>query len=307
MVDLRIELPESFFEEEVRNDFTVTRRTKEAWAVMLDLIAEFQRVCEKHHLTYFADGGTLLGAARHRGFIPWDDDVDLLMPRKDYEVLCKKAKDVFRHPYFWQTDFTDPGSMNTHAKLRNSNTTGILKAQSMDNYQFNQGIFIDIFPADNIPNDATERSAFLKRLTWLRKHGEAYAHITSHIGRSDRDFTLVKLRKYAPKGLLRFADEHNPYFLIAEKEMQRYNNTATKYYANLTNKPDRTGGFLDKSYYEKTVDLPFECLTLPAPYRYKEALTEKYGNWETPVHSGSDHGGVYFDASRSYKEYLETT
>lgn len=278
---------------------------KEAWAVMLDLIAEFQRVCVKHHLTYYADGGTLLGAARHKGFIPWDDDVDLLMPRRDYEVIAKRVKNEFRSPYFWQTDFTDPGSMNGHACLRNSDTTGILKSEAMENYHYNQGIFIDIFPADNVPDDPEERRVFLKKLTVARRRALAYSHVTARIGRGNQDRTLVKMRRFVPQRVLQMLDDHNPYFWYGDKKMQEYNDQKTRCFANLTNKPDRTGGFLDKSYYEKTVDLPFENLILPAPYRYREALTEKYGKWESPVHSRSDHGSVYFDASRSYREYLD--
>ena len=112
------------------------------------------------------------------------------------------------------------------------------------------------------------------------------------------------MRRFVPDGLLNVLDEHNPYFRYGDRKMQAYNDRQTKYFANLTNKPDRTGGFLNRSYYEQTVDLPFENLVLPAPWRYQEALKEKYGNWETPVHSRSDHGSVYFDASKSYREYL---
>ena len=77
-------IPEIFFEEEVRCDFLVTQDRKKLWAVLLDMLLKIDDVCKKYHLTYFLEAGTLLGAIRHKGMIPWDDDIDIFMPRKDY-------------------------------------------------------------------------------------------------------------------------------------------------------------------------------------------------------------------------------
>ena len=78
--------------------------------VELDLLAEFDRVCRKHGLTYFVDSGTLLGAVRHKGFIPWDDDIDLIMQREDYERLVQIAAQEFQHPYFFSDSLFRPGA-----------------------------------------------------------------------------------------------------------------------------------------------------------------------------------------------------
>ena len=125
MVTLSIQLPEDFLNEEVRSGFTVTRKMKEVWAVELDLLAQFDRVCRKHAIHYVASGGTLLGAIRHHGFIPWDDDIDLMVSRSDYDKLCAVAAQEFGQPYFFQTEYADPGFMRGFARLRNSATAGI--------------------------------------------------------------------------------------------------------------------------------------------------------------------------------------
>ena len=175
MVDLNIELPKGFLEEEVRCGYTVTRKMKEVWAVELDLLKEFKRVCNKYDLKYCADGGTLLGAIRHQGFIPWDDDLDIAMLRKDFEKLNEVAPAEFKKPYFWQTEETDKGSARGHAQLRNSDTTGIIKNEyeHQRNNNFNQGIFIDIFPFDTVI-DSEEKLAEqdLKRMKLLTKYRE---------------------------------------------------------------------------------------------------------------------------------------
>ena len=88
-------LPEDFLNEETRDGFLVTQSTKAIWAIELDLLNEFMHVCEENNLSYYAIGGTLLGAIRHRGFIPWDDDIDIAMKREEYEKLHDTFNSVF--------------------------------------------------------------------------------------------------------------------------------------------------------------------------------------------------------------------
>ena len=102
MVNLKIQLPEGFLNEEVRCGYVVTHEMKKAWAVMLDLLAELDRVCKKNNIKYYANGGTMLGAVRHKGFIPWDDDIDVMMFREDYDRLMEIGPKEFTYPYFFQ-------------------------------------------------------------------------------------------------------------------------------------------------------------------------------------------------------------
>ena len=149
MIKLKLDIPKSFLREEERCGHIVTREMKELWAVELDLLSEFKRVCEKYNLYFSADSGTLLGAIRHKGFIPWDNDIDIFMLREDYEYLCRIAPKEFKVPYSLVTYKEDCRSSMGFAKLYNLHTTAI------ENPYINriQGIFIDIFPLDNVPDD----------------------------------------------------------------------------------------------------------------------------------------------------------
>ena len=86
-------VPDNFLEGEIRNSFYVESMMKKVWAAQLEVLHEIDRICKKHNITYFADWGTLLGAVRHKGFIPWDDDMDITMKRQDY-IKFARAKGV---------------------------------------------------------------------------------------------------------------------------------------------------------------------------------------------------------------------
>ena len=159
MIDLNIQLPEHFLEGEVRCGYYIAPAMKKGWAVQMDLLMELDRVCRKYKIRYFVAEGTILGAVRHKGFIPWDDDIDCCMTHSEYKKLCKIGPKAFRHPYFFQTEYTDPGSLRGHAQLRHSLTTGMLKDEIPFKYKFSQGIFIDIFVLDHV----TDNKALFKK------------------------------------------------------------------------------------------------------------------------------------------------
>ena len=86
-----MQFPHTYFEDEIREGFYITGAMKRAWAAQLEVLEEIDKVCKKHNIRWFADCGTLLGAVRHRGYIPWDDDMDIVMKRKDYQRFLTEA------------------------------------------------------------------------------------------------------------------------------------------------------------------------------------------------------------------------
>ncbi len=118
--------------------------------VELDLLKEFDRVCRKNSIPYVITDGTLLGAIRHKGFIPWDDDADICMLREDYERFKREAMDDLNPQIcYFQDHTTDPEYRWGYAKLRKTGTQYIRAGQEL--LKCKTGIFVDIFPMDDIP------------------------------------------------------------------------------------------------------------------------------------------------------------
>lgn len=128
--------------------------------VELELMDEVHRICTKNGIPYFLDSGTALGAVRHGGFIPWDDDMDVGMLREDYERFLEAAKEDLGRGFFLQTHETDPETYKFYAKLRRDNT---FRPSGISDRYAHQGIAIDIFPFDNVPSDREQALKVLKR------------------------------------------------------------------------------------------------------------------------------------------------
>lgn len=125
---------------------------RELQLVELDILKEFIDICKNLNLRYFLAGGSVLGTVRHNGFIPWDDDIDVIMPRRDYDTFLEKGQNLMQKKYFLQTYKTDPEYTMGYAKIRNSETTFIEATVQKQN--INHGVFIDIFPLDGYkPNE----------------------------------------------------------------------------------------------------------------------------------------------------------
>jgi lipopolysaccharide cholinephosphotransferase len=128
---------------------------KKLHIIELAMLGEFIRICQKYSLRYYLIGGSALGAVRHSGFIPWDDDIDIGMPRVDYEKFLSVAQAELDADLFLQTHKTDPAYPFSFAKIRNSKTTFIQSDSS--HLQMNHGVYIDIFPLDGYPSSKLSR------------------------------------------------------------------------------------------------------------------------------------------------------
>lgn len=293
-------LDKSFFEEEIRCDYKVTAKCKKIWAVQLELLNELLRVCHKYDIKVYAFAGTLLGAVRHKGYIPWDDDADVCMLSEDYNKLIEVAPKEFRHPFFLQTALTDRKYFFRYARLRNSNTTGLITGEESADY--NNGIFLDIFLLNGYTNNEIllKKQLFEMKITW--KACRAY------IADIDKKQGIKKWIIGAAKKIENIFFKYETLVRWNNRVQGRYDKKAQRVTLLTNGKELMRKYWIDKKDLEEVIYVPFENIQLPIPKVYENFLTHAYGNYMEfpPVEErGIWHEDVItFDPDTPYKDFI---
>lgn len=149
---------------------------RKAQLIMLDMLIEFDAICKKHQLQYWLDSGTLLGAVRHQGFIPWDDDIDLSMPIEDYTEFLKIAGSELSSDIFLQTSITDINFKFDYIKLRSNKARIVEFHEQESDVNYHQGVFVDIFPMLAIENTEENKDYYDSTLKAIRELSATSLH-----------------------------------------------------------------------------------------------------------------------------------
>lgn len=277
-------------EEEVRRGYTIPADMKRVWKVQIDLLQKLLSICDKHHLKVWAEGGTLLGTVRDHGYIPWDDDIDMGMLREDYDKLVQVAPEEFTAPYFFQCGYSERVYPRGHAQLRMDGTTAI--CPSTEFLHTHQGIFIDIFPLDTVPDNMEEKQAFLQK---RNKQMAFLLHLSSNdILHPVRSMGMMLMRPFFHSFFGRF-----------ERLLRTYQLSGNQHVALLGFTDDLEHFERDKDWYSDTLYMPFEDISMPVPSGYDQILKKQYGDYMVPLQAPTYHGGFWkLDPETPYESNL---
>jgi lipopolysaccharide cholinephosphotransferase len=241
----------------------------------LEILLEIKRICEKHSIPFILIGGTLIGAVRHKGFIPWDDDVDIGMLREHFDRFCKIAPNELSEKFFLQTPETDDQYANYYLTCVRLNNTKVIRKQQPKNMIHN-GIYIDVLVYDNIPNSYWQGYFFWSILNIIFR---AYILRKGYLPRPKNIF--ARLVMYLGV-ILCLPISTNKLKSILENYYKNYKNLYSKYVVLLAG----TWGFRKERHLRETIieitSLLFEGELMPVPQNYDLFLREQYGDYMTP-------------------------
>lgn len=293
-----MEFKESFFKGEEIEGFFVEEMMKRAWAAQLEVLKEIEKVCKNHNINYYADWGTLLGAIRHKGFIPWDDDVDICMKREDYQVLLTYAEQELPEGYVVLTPYNN-SKYDPFTRILNSHAINT-KEEFLERYHgFPYAAGIDIFPLDYIPRDRDEE---LLQRELIRI---AIAAKSLHRNNQDVSDLIVKI-----EGLC------NTKFNAKQPLLQQLNILIDQLSAMYTSEEcDDIAPMhhyaaygdcrLKKEWYGDPLWLPFENTVIAVPTDSEKVVRVEFGeNYMTPVREVSHDYPFYRKQEKILEKHL---
>ena len=280
-----------YLKEEWRDGCFVDEKRKKLWNVELDIIQEIDRICAKYDIKYCILGGALIGAIRHKGFIPWDDDMDIGMLRKDYEKFISVAQRELEEKFFVQTGINDEDYYDKIIRVRDRNTTGIVRKDLHSHC--NNGVFIEVYPFDSVNTNIVKykiqifRAKVINAVLHYSVYGQnkrcrafAAKSICNIFGKEELMTHLTKiLSMYNDKG-----------FEMVDLLLLPYN---CKY---------------KKKDMEETIRVPYEYLKLCIPKGYDACLKTTYGDYMKmpPAEQRVQHHNkvVFYDPYHPYDDKI---
>lgn len=301
-----IDYPADYFKGETRGGFYIEAKMKRAWAAQIEVLEEIRRICVDEGIRFFADWGTLLGAVRHKGFVPWDDDLDIGMLRGDYmrflEVAPEKLGDFFE----LKSIYNDPMHDNVKCRVISGRHMDFSKDYLERFHGCPYVIGIDIFPIDYIPLDESVRNEQLRIIDLVMR---VAASVPPEPPYGDDVLMLIgQLEQMLGIKL----DRQNRLYHELKKVVDLLSAVCDQNNSNeVCSMIDLAEGWdyhVPIACYEKSIEMSFETTTVPVPVGYDTILKIKYGeDYMTPIQGGGSHDyPFYAKQEQALKQVIET-
>lgn len=287
----------NFLTEENRNGYIVSSEMKKMRYLQLKILSVIQDICEKNDIKYFAVCGTLIGAVRENGFIPWDDDIDIGMTRENANKFIEVAKRELPSDYCLVGMTLTEKFFRPHLQVRDKRTTCLTLADYKVNYC--KGVWVDIFIFDKFPSNDKENTNFREKLSIYNRFLGYYTFY-----RTSKNL-LVKIIKFIISRF--FVILHGGF----KKTNEYYNNYCAKfnylqkdfYYDYLSFKPNRILK-IPAHTFDNLTNHPFEFTIIKIPTNFDDALRPEYGkDYLVRKKAPSGHGNLFIDLNNSFEKY----
>lgn len=289
-----------YLQDEVRSGFYIPTAIKQAWATQLKILSEIDRICSKYNVDYYAEWGTLLGAVRHGGYVPWDDDLDIGMKRKDYIKFLDVAKEELPEGYVIHNYESKDNHWLFLARVVNTDNISFEKKHLDNFYNFPYIATVDIFVSDyRYADDDRERT----RCEEI-KHILAVADgiVSGRLTKTAREVQLMDISKRYDITINNTASDNDIgklLYKIAEEIMAKVSYNEADNIVQMFPWGLKGSIGLPKEYYEEFVRLPFEDTTIPVPAKYHEVLKARYGDYMKVHKVWGGHDYPYFEGQRA--------
>lgn len=302
-----MKVDDNFFQDEERCGFWIESKMKRFWASEIEVLEEIRRVCKKHNIKWFADWGTMLGAVRHKGFIPWDDDIDIGMLRDDWNRFAEIAPKELDKWFEMKNIYNDPEQDNCIMRVIN-NRHMCFDEDFLERFHmcpFSTGI--DIFPIDYIPRDSQKDHELVHLVHTLMVTSATVSEEPPYT-KDDRDIVKMWEKTLGVK-----VDWSNRLFhemkKLVDMAMQQCNPEDADEVCSMMRRQNGQDYHVPKEYYDEWVEMPFEYTTIAVPKNYDYILKLKYGeDYMTPkqVLGGHDYPN-YKEQELALKDVMEQT
>lgn len=293
-----MQLPDGFLQSEYRDGYFVDETMKKVWAVELGLLEQLQNICKRNGLRYYAIGGTLLGAVRHKGYIPWDDDIDVGMPRADYDRFLELCEPELSYPYCLVTPMNDR-CYRAHAQIRNCETTGY--PANDESLTCNKGIFIDIFPLDGVADSKAAFAFQMLQMKVLNRILVNYYYFEAV--HPEPPFVKVLFHR-AVCGMMKLLGVKSVYACY-DRIAARYSKKKTQKVGEISILFDDARYHWRREVFEASTELPFEFMKIAVPEGWEEFLTNTFGDYRKIPENKKEralHTDMVFDPDTPYTE-----